>query len=55
MRTLDHEKILRVHGMYEVAFNGVRGLGMIMDFKAGTDLSKSKILTNKMSSLKMTK
>jgi serine/threonine protein kinase len=40
MQTLEHDAILRVHGMYELTLNGVRGLGLIADFKRGEDLSQ---------------
>jgi hypothetical protein len=40
MQTLDHDAILRVHGMYEVRFNGTLSLSLLLDFKAGRDLSK---------------
>jgi hypothetical protein len=40
MRTLEHDAILRVHGMYELKLNGTLGLGLLIDFKTGRDLSK---------------
>jgi serine/threonine protein kinase len=40
MQSLEHDAILRVHGIYEVKLNGKRGLGMLMDFKTGGDLSQ---------------
>jgi serine/threonine protein kinase len=39
LRTLDHSAILRAHGIYRVSSNGTESLGLVIDYKAGSDLA----------------